>query len=239
MKRLSTPLANYLPVLTVCVFSALFILSCEKEKSAEIKDLEFLQETYYISEGENFNIRVSDGNKKYSLGGFDDELIAPMVSITDFPAGAIYVNALKKGTTVITIKDDVSGQEAELTIHVVDPFLAMKVGDIMPVIKDGEFETGQAIWDKVRSEPQHFSDFEAQGVLVLQQNADNRFWLFKNEEDAARGEIHASGKFTLEFSFAGPNRLLLEYDDSDQIAEYGLYTVDHIVFGTLVRWPQI
>jgi len=75
---------------------ALFALSCKKEKPEEIKELEFTQETYYISEGDYVNVLVANGNKKYSLSGFDEELIVPMVSITDFPAGAIYINALKK-----------------------------------------------------------------------------------------------------------------------------------------------
>ncbi|WP_353127240.1 hypothetical protein [Parapedobacter pyrenivorans] len=233
-----TPLFSSPRIMLSCVFLALFTLSCKKETPGEVKELEFIQETYYIPEGDYVNVLVASGNKKYSLSGFDEKLIVPIASITDFPAGAIYINALKKGKTDITVKDDISGQEAKLTIHVVDPFLAMEVSDIVPIIQDEAYETGQAIRDKIRTEPQSFFDFETREVLVLQQNSDNQFWLFKNEEDVARGDIYKSGKFTIRFSYGGPNRLQLAYDDSDETIEYGLYTPDQPAFSTLMRWSQ-
>ncbi|MBK1439849.1 hypothetical protein JHJ32_07630 [Parapedobacter sp. ISTM3] len=238
MKLRINSLGNYLRIALLWVFLALSILSCKKEKPVETEDLEFIQETYYISEGDYVNVLIANGNKEYSLSGFDEELIVPMVSVTDFPAGAIYINALKKGTTDIMVKDDISGQAAKLTIHVVDPFLAMEVSDIVPIIKDEEYETGQAIRDKIRTEPQSFFDFETREVLVLQQNADNQFWLFKNEEDAVRGNIHKSGEFTIRFSYGGPNRLQLKYDGSEEAVEYDLYTPDQTAISTLLRWSQ-
>ncbi|MFC3196455.1 hypothetical protein ACFOET_02390 [Parapedobacter deserti] len=220
------------------LFFALFILSCKNEETLEVKDLQFIQETYYVPEGDYVNVHVASGNQQYSLSGFDEDLISPMVSNTDFPAGSIYVNGLKKGKTAITVKDEVSGQEVQLTIHVVDPFLALEVSDVIPMIKNEDYETVQAIREQVRTEPQRFFGFETREVLILQQNADNQFWVFKNEEEAARGTVHKSGKFTLTFSYGGPNRLRLDYEDSDEPIEYALFAPNQTVFSSLLRWSQ-
>lgn len=204
----------------------------------EVKDLEFTQETYYIPEGDHATVYVASGNQQYSLSGFDEAIISPAVSNTDFPAGVIYITGLKKGKTEMTVKDEVSGQEVQLTIHVVDPFLVMEASDVFPMIKDQNDETARAIWEHVRTEPQGFFGFETREVLVLQQNADNRFWVFKNGEDAARGITHKSGKFTLTFSYGGPNRLRLDYEDSDEPIEYALFTPHQPAFSSLLRWAQ-
>lgn len=181
---------------------------------------------------------MASGNKKYSLSGFDEDIIAPMVSAADFPWGAIYINALKKGHTDITVKDDISGQEVKLTIHVVDPFVAMEAGDLFPRIENEDFEIYQAVRNTIAAAPLNFFDLEAREILILQQNAGSQFWTFKNAEDAARGTVHKSGKFNVTFSYGGPNRLRLEYEDSEEPVEYALFAPDQDVFSSLLRFSQ-
>src|SRR5690606_34644224 len=112
-------------ILAFVLFST-FMISCKKDKSVVIEDLKFPLETYYVSEGGEISLHINSGNQKYSLSVSDDELIQTNVNPTDWPVGSIQVRGLKKGSTQLTVKDEVSSQEVILQIHVVDPYLVMK-----------------------------------------------------------------------------------------------------------------
>src|SRR5690606_37277093 len=130
---------------------------------------------------------------------------------------------LKKGSTQLTVKDEVSSQEVILQIHVVDPYLVMKAFSLIPLIEGADYETDQAIRNKIKNESQNFAEFKEGEVLILQRNEDHKFLVFKNEEDVEKGVIHKSGNYTLSFDFGGPNRLVLDYDDTEDLVEFPIH----------------
>jgi len=74
----------------------------------------------------------------------------------------------------------------------------------------------------------------------LKRNADQQFYIFKSEEDVAQGTIYKSGKYTLTFNYGGPNRLTLDYDNSEQIVEYPTFVHDGAAFTQLLYFfPRV
>lgn len=206
-------------LITIILFLAVFMTSCKKE-TIEIKDLKFPLSTYYVSEGGEISLYINSGNLNYSLAIADNELIQAKSTPTDWPAGTIQVKGLKKGSTTLTVKDKLTAQEATLQIHVVDPYLVIRAAHFTPQIEGGDSKTKQAIRDEIINKQALFATFEEGNILVLQRNADQQFYIFKNEDDVAKGKIHQQGTYTLDFYYGAAQRLTLNYIDSEETDEF-------------------
>lgn len=219
------------------VFLSAFIISCKKD-SVEIIDLKFPLDTYYVSEGDEMSLHINSGNQKYSLSVSDEALIETTINATNWPVGSIQVKGLKKGSTQLTVKDEVTSQEVILQIHIVDPYLIMKAVHLIPVIEGANYETDLSIRNEVRNESQNFAAFGEGEVLILQRNADHRFSIFKSEEDVERGVIHKSGNYSLGFYYGGPNRLTLYYPDTEEMAEFPIHVPNDETFFKLLDFSR-
>src|SRR5690606_6140434 len=141
--------------------------------------------------GEIF-ISINQGNNRYKLDVTNDALIESETFVDAEPANArIYVSGLKKGSTELTVTDKVSQQKKTLTIHVVDPFLVMKVSEAVGgVMADPRIPAAtQAL---IRDEAKSFGPFHSRKVLILQHNAARRFLVFDDP-----GNLNTSPKPSL------------------------------------------
>ncbi|MFC3196456.1 hypothetical protein ACFOET_02395 [Parapedobacter deserti] len=174
------PIFSYLRLPLACVFLALIALSCKKEKPVEIADLTFAADTYFVPSGGEIFIRINQGNNKYTLDVADDALIQLRTDLDHWPVDArIYVSGLKKGSTELTVTDEVSGRQETLHIHVVDPFLVIRVGGPIPGILVDQRMPGDT-QDAIRKEAKSFGPFQLGEFLVLQHIAEQRFYVFDN-----------------------------------------------------------
>ena len=156
-----------------CVFITLFILSCKKDTPIEIKDLAFPADTYYVPLGGEIFISINQGNNRYKLDVTNDALIESETFVDAEPANArIYVSGLKKGSTELTVTDKVSQQKKTLTIHVVDPFLVMKVSEAVGgVMADPRIPAAtQAL---IRDEAKSFGPFHSRKWRGADQPSDS------------------------------------------------------------------
>ena len=220
MKLLPHSKLNFLLILTFALFS-LITLSCRKEKQVEIKDLKFPVYTYYVPKGNEILLSIQSGNQKYSVKAEDQSLIETTVKNTDWPAGSIYVKGVKNGSTQFTVKDEVSGQQALLNIHVVDPFFVMKVTDLIPGVLGSPLSNVKLVREKLKAEPKYNSDFFSNGeIVVLRRNADQQFLVFRNEEDLEKGVIYKSGNYNLDLTGNSSSKLAFTFDDSNKTIEF-------------------
>lgn len=181
MKRLLNPLFHYRITLS-CVFFALLILSCKKDSPVEIADLTFPSDTYYIPVGGEILIRINQGNNKYKLDMANEAIIQSRSYLDHGPADAfIYVSGLKKGSSELTVTDEFSGQTETLIIHVVDPFLVLGIGEAVPgIMVDRRMYVPNDTRDAIRNEAKSYGVFKQNEVLILQNNGEQRFYVFDN-----------------------------------------------------------
>lgn len=172
--------SNYLRITLPYVFLTLFALSCKKDKPVVITDLTFPIDTYYVPFGGEIYISINQGNNKYVLDVADEAIIRPQAPLDHWPAGAFYVSGLKKGSTELTVTDEISGQKKTLLIHVVDPFLVMRIGGPVPgLMADQRMPNATQV--AIRKEAKSFGLFSPNEVLILQNNAGQQFYLFDNK----------------------------------------------------------
>lgn len=214
-----------------CLFS-IFTVSCKKEEHREIRDLKFPIYTYYVPEGAKIQLYIQDGNQQYTLKAGDKSLIETTLLATELPAGYIQVKGLKKGSTELTVTDDVTGQEAHLNIHVVDPFLVMKVNDLIPgIFGSKSLNSFNSIRDKL-AEAKYNGDFFSNGeIVILRRNPDKQFLVFRNEEDLERGVIYKSGIYKLDLSSGSSNKFVLTFGGSGKTIDFIIHpeTTSHTI----------
>lgn len=197
------------------------LYSCKKEERREIADLTFPSDTYYVSEGSEFFLYIMQGNQSYQVAVADESIIETRVEESFWPAGAVYVTGLKKGNTELTVKDMVTGQKATLMIHVVDPYLLLRMGSLRPVINAPAplpEATNQQIWD----EAMVYGAVELGPIVILHRNATQQFFTFETEKDLHDGKIKYSGTYELSFIEGGDQELILHYADDEKTSAFSL-----------------
>lgn len=197
------------------------LFACKKEERREITDLTFTSDTYYVSEGTELFLYINQGNQKYQVEVADKSLVETRVDETLWPAGGIYVSGLKKGDTKVIVKDLVTGQQAELTIHVVDPYLVLEIGSLHPVIKVDP-QTPQPIYQQILDEVKTYETRELNPLVILYRNAAQEFFTFEKEKDLQEGNYKHSGTYELSYKEGGEQVLKLHYAEEEETSTFSL-----------------
>lgn len=213
------------------LITIVFLVSCKKEKAA-IEDLRIAEQTYYVVEGKAAFIPIGTGNKNYSISVADEELVEATVDVTAWPAGEIILKGIGKGETVLSIQDLVTGQKIEVPIRVVDPFLVMRAGHTLALVRGGDAATQKAIRDELGS----FKPFGLNEWLILQKNEYKPFFVFEDQQKMKDGVVWLDGIYDMPFSFGGPNRLMLNYTDTGRDAMTGAIFAPDRVFSSLFEF---
>lgn len=221
MEPTNKPLITYSTrLLLLCFLFSLSFISCEKDKS-EIADLEFYSETYYLSEGESMSIPIINGNHQYSLNISDESLLNSIINNEGWPAGEIEITGLKKGTVKLSVTDQICLQTVQLTVHIVDPFIAMELQDYGLIVdKATDYEEYKAIKDEI----DNWIDIEHGSILILQAGNGHKYSIFKTRKDLSKGIVDKSGTYGLSFNYGGPNRLNLKDAESGKTVEFKIHT---------------
>ncbi|HWK58837.1 MAG TPA: hypothetical protein VNQ80_15945 [Parapedobacter sp.] len=212
----------------ISFFLGLLALSCsKKEQPAEIADLVFPSDTYYVGAGSQTSLYIMQGNKRYQLLAGDETIIEAVADGTPWPAGQLTVKGLKKGSSVLSVTDEITGKEVSLTIHVVDPFLVSRLGHAVPAVKFDPL-VPEATRKTIREEVKTFADFDLDDILVLHRNKEQRFFVF-GKVDFEKGEklsesaLKQSGTYELVFSTDGEQQLTLHFDGEGNSLSLGVY----------------
>ena len=207
----------------ILCFLALSFLACKKDKPAEIADLVFPSDTYYVSNGSELQLDVQQGNNQYQLTVDDVSIIQVQADDSVWPAGRLFVKGVNKGSTVLRVKDEVTGMEIPLKIHVVDPFLFLRLSTPVPALKVAP-QVSEETRNIIREEAKKFADFDLDDILILNRNAEQRFFVFEKGKEILESTVKQSGTYELVFDNEGEQRLTLNFDGGDTPLILGVRT---------------
>lgn len=208
------------PLFILCL-SALTLLSCNKNKHVELFDLQLSNDTYYVSEGDQIHIRINQGNKKYQVIA-DNNTIINAVSDPNWDiAGQIVVSGLKKGTTKLQIKDEVSGNEVPVTVHVVDPFIVLKSGGPVPGVKAAPLTPTETI-QAIRSEVLTYNVFDKGDLIILSRNMEHQFMVFSDAEAMKNADVKRSGTYSFHSNQNDELMITLKFKEEEKTVSLSL-----------------
>lgn len=210
------------------------VMSCRNDQTIDVLDLTLPDTTYYVAEGGEMLVPILSGNNRYTFTVADTTHIQASYSATYTLAGSIYLKGLEKGTTQLKIKDELSGQEATVEVHVVDPFLVMQAGQVLGNVQ-GVHDT---VSRNIRESLKDFSELKPGEILILQQSAARTYHVFKNQADLRSGSIDRSGTYALSFSYGGPHRLILQDAENGESHVFPLHITFSGVFSTLLEFAR-
>lgn len=199
------------------LFVVIALSACKKDDPHEIYPLTFPSDTYYVSEGSELFLYINQGNQQYELEiGGDESVISTRADESSWPAGGIYISGLKKGSTQLSVKDRVSGQKVDLKVHVVDPFLLLRLSSVVPALKVPA-EVPEATRNLIREEAMTYGSLELDEILILHANAEKEFFLFKDKDGLHEGLIEDQGHYELSPAADGEDYVLtLRYAGDDK-----------------------
>src|SRR5690606_34235350 len=209
----------YRYLLFFLMISTLF--ACKKEDRRKISDLTFPSDTYYVSEGSELFLYINQGNQKYEVEVADESLIDTRVDASLWPAGGIHVTGLKKGSTQLTVTDQVTGQQVTLAVHVVDPYLVIGLGSQVPAMK-ASAQMPEEARKKIRDEVSAHGTMRLAEIMILHRNDDRQFFVFETQTALHEGQVKDSGSYELSLNEEGEQELTLHYDDGVRTSKFDL-----------------
>lgn len=190
----------------------LVLTSCDNDDDDKIYDLTFAHNSYAITLGQNTPISFRSGNLDYTFSSSDEEV----ATVTYTPPahvgfGDIVLTGKKKGTTTVSVTDNVTKQKVELTITVVDAYLSLTnfQNEIQVEINN---ETDKAFIEKDIKEN---SFLKEDYIYSLVKNEDKTFYMFSSSKDMNEGKYVYTGTYEFEERESAPY-LVFSYKEGDK-----------------------
>ncbi|MCD7937199.1 MAG: hypothetical protein LUG98_10095 [Tannerellaceae bacterium] len=103
----------------------------KKEEDPIIYDLEFHNKEFHGELGRTFSISIYGGNKDYTITPTHPDMLTYKLDI-ETGLGVIEITPLKKGSTTIQVKDNVTSQEETLKINITDKYIYLYMSYVDP-----------------------------------------------------------------------------------------------------------
>ncbi len=164
--------------------------SCSDSDDGErVYDLTFEKNDYAVMENYSQNILIRSGNGDYTITSGDTEIVkASYLPATTEGFGSISVSGLKKGTTILTIKDNVSGQEVKLNMTVIDRYMVLSVDDLSISIKPTEE-------NNIKKDITDNALLKTDYYFALIKNSAKTLYIFESEDDLFNGDYIYKGSY--------------------------------------------
>jgi len=178
------------------LFLSLFFVaysSCSDNDEKKIYELTFEKSDYAVMNHSRFskNIMIRSGNGDYTLTPGDKEMIEASYSPSHSGgSGDILVKGLKKGTTTLSVKDNVTGEEVKLNITVTNAYLSSVITQLNYDISPSD-DNKNAI-QKYMTEN---ALLKSENVLTLIKDEEKTFYIFENGENPYKGNYIYKGTY--------------------------------------------
>lgn len=162
-----------------------------------IKDFALERESIVITNGQPASLKVLSGNNDYTVS-FDEAIIESSRRVSsDENYGSIPLIGKVNGETTIRVRDNITGQDAEVNVKVVDAYMSLTCLGHYPAIGLDKYDkpTEEAIKNSIMGK----ASIPAESIFILVKNDGKSFYFFESEADYKKGEIAFSGtyEFTL------------------------------------------
>lgn len=236
--KLSRISVLFLSLLLSCV-----LLSCDKkEKELEIRNLYIGNSSYSVGVKASNYIPIYSGNKNYTLTPGDASIFKaeyrPATGSYD-RTGDICIEGSKKGTTTLTVKDNVSGETAVLDITVTRKYLNLYMNYAFPSIDMEDKVDKNKLSLEVKGDILHTKDYVVTLLANEGDNLENKAYLFNSPKEAQTGEILLAGNY--QFERKGDDYwLYLSFKDGDKTIshKFNIFRGEYI-FPSLVSYLNV
>ncbi|SJN19041.1 hypothetical protein [Sphingobacterium sp. JB170] len=207
---MNRPYLHALSRIILVISVILTAISCEKDEKEFYPELVFPLDTYYVSQGTDLRVYIQQGNGAYELNAADANILAFDKDEQSWPAGAITISGLKKGSTTLTVNDIRNKKNVTLNIHVVDPYLITQIGSPTPLFKwkEGVIQN-QDKANEIRNDINKYKVFEPQNILVFKTGTSSEYMLFQDTEHIDRSQVISEGSFEFSATLATEPMLIL------------------------------
>lgn len=202
----------------------LICLSCKKDEKEYYPELVFPVDTYYVSQGADLRVYIQQGNGVYDITTADADILEFKKDEQFWPAGAITIKGLKKGSTTLTVNDIGNNKSVALTVYVVDPFLMLQIGSPIPQFKwkEGVIQNEDKA-NEIRNEILKFNNFEPQNILILKSGTSTEYLLFKDINHIQPSHAIGEGSFVFSTNLSSEPLLTLTDKQTKKQKKLPLY----------------
>lgn len=213
-----------------------------KEKEPGIQPLYIGGSSYSVGVKASNYIPIYSGNKSYILTPGDAGIFKaeyrPATGSYD-RTGDIRIEGSKKGTTTLTVKDNVSGETVVLDITVTRKYLNLNMKHTYPTIDMEDKEGKNKLSLEVKDDILHAKDYVVTLLANEGNDLENKAYLFNSPKEARTGEILLEGNY--QFERKGDDYLLyLSFKDGDKIISHKFNILDgEYIFSSLVNYLKV
>lgn len=194
----------------ILLFTSCFVSCNDDKKTEEVYPIRFSDSSYEVRMGMRESISFVDGSGDYTIDVENPQLLDASISLN---TDNLFINAKKKGETVLSVTDNRVGETVKLKIKITDSYLGFVL-----VNSDLPF-------------------FKSKTDLFLVKNDKNEFYLFDKAEsfNGPAGEPVLKGSYEITVKNNAPY-LTLTYKDETETAvvrKFGLSGSDGGVFDVM------
>lgn len=182
--------------------------SCSDSNDKETYDLTFEKSDYPVMNGYSTYIMIRSGNRDYTITPGDKDMLEVNYKAPTVGMGDIQIRGKKKGTTTLTVKDNITNQEVKLNITVTNAYLSSRVLTLRSEISIPNAEDKKKIEDDIAGN----ALLKEKQVFTLVKDENKTLYIFNSEADLHKGEYLFKGTYKLT---AQPDNLYLELNYKD------------------------
>lgn len=202
----------YLLLIVIPLIFGMSSCSDDDNKDREIYELTFEKNDYTVMNNFSRAIMIRGGNGHYTITTENAEIVEatynPPINVG---FGDIIVKGKKKGTTTLSIKDDITGETVKLNITVTDKYLNFSCENYELTVTGAQDYTTIVREDMDRNSP-----MKGGYLLSLINNADKTLYIFKTTDDASEGGYLYKGEYEfIKGDETTPPHLKIYYTDNN------------------------
>lgn len=103
--------------------------ACNNNSSASIEDFIIHQNDYRVGLNMYNNILIASGNREYTVVTADDHIVDAIYTADYSAFGSVALRGFKKGSTTISITDNLTSETENVSVTVTDGYLVFSAGN--------------------------------------------------------------------------------------------------------------
>lgn len=181
----------------IVLLIALCSVSCGQAGEDKIYDLTFATDTYSVREGLSKSITITGGSKDYTVTSDNEEILTATASfISEIGFGNIVVNGQQKGSAIVTVKDNINGQQKKLNIVVTDMYLGFNIGRCQTDVQITDTTHKAEIEKDIKAKRLLNDSF----LFYLLKNEEKNLYIFQSKEEMWENKLLYQGKYEFRVS---------------------------------------
>lgn len=185
------------------ILAAMLAVSCDGKDGDKDKNKDLLLEDKYTvtcQPDSELSAPIFSGNKDYSVSVTDESIAEVTTEASETGSGRLVISPKKVGVTTATVTDNVTGQEREITVEVVNAYFSFSVDRIVSIVTSEDDDTHAEVTAAVND---YSAGLDPDLYYCMVRNNDNRLYVFDSAADAETGDFLYRGKFSFDMTEEG------------------------------------